>query len=67
MDRLFKRTEHPVSPILQAPKKLKVSPKQGVISASFRAQKFGVHFYESGGKRFFAKVATWLSTTIGSL
>ena len=35
MDRFLKRTEHPVSPVLPAPKKPKVSSKQGVISASF--------------------------------
>ena len=52
MDRFLKRTEHPVSPVLPAPKKPKVSSKQGVISASFRAQEFGVYFYESGGKLF---------------
>ena len=34
MDRFLKRTEHPVSPVLPAPKKPKVSSKQGVISAS---------------------------------
>ena len=50
MDRFLKRTEHPVLPVLPAPKKLKVSSKQGVISASFRVQGFGVYFYESGGK-----------------
>ena len=37
MDRFLKRTEHPVSPDSLAPKKPKVSSKQGVISASFRA------------------------------
>ena len=37
MDRFLKRTEHPVSPDSPAPKKPKVSSKQGVISASFRA------------------------------
>ena len=47
MDHFLKRTEHPVSPILPAPKKPTVSLKQGVISASFR-----VYFYESGGKLF---------------
>ena len=66
MDRFLKRTEHPVSPVLPAPKKPKVSSKQGVISASFRAQEFEVYFYESGGK-LFAKVSTWLLTIIGSL
>ena len=50
MDRFLKRTEHPVSPVLPAPKKPKVSSKQGVVSASFRAQEFGVYFYESEGK-----------------
>ena len=34
MDRFLKRTEHPVSPVLPASKKPKVSSKQGVISAS---------------------------------
>ena len=52
MDRFLKRTEHPVSPGLPAPKKPKVSSKQGVISDSFRAQEFGVSFYESGGNLF---------------
>ena len=33
MDRFLKRTEHPVLPVLPAPKKPKVSSKQGVISA----------------------------------
>ena len=67
MDRFLKRAEHPVSPVLPAPKKPKVSSKQGVISALFKAQEFGVYFYESGPKLFFAKVLTWLLTTIGSL
>ena len=35
MDRFLKRTEHPVSPVLPAPEKPKVSSKQGVISALF--------------------------------
>ena len=52
MDRFLKRTDHPVSPVVPAPKKPKVSLKQGVISASFRAQQFVVYFYESGGKLF---------------
>ena len=52
MDHFLKRTEHPVLPVLPAPKKPKVSSKQGVISASFRAQEFGVYFYENGGKLF---------------
>ena len=52
MDRFLKRTEHPVSPVLSAPRKPKVSLKYGVISASFRAQEFGEFFYESGGKLF---------------
>ena len=52
MDRFLKRTEHPVSPVLPAPEKPKVSSKQGVISASFRAQEFGLSFYESRGKLF---------------
>ena len=50
MDRFLKRTEHHVSPVLSAPKKPKVSSKQGVISASFRAQGVGVN--ESGDKLF---------------
>ena len=48
MDSFLKRTEHPVSPVLTAPKKPKSFVKQGVISASFRAQEFGEYFYESG-------------------
>ena len=52
MDRFLKRTEHPVSPVLPTLKKPKVSSKQGVISALFRAQKFVVYFYESEGKLF---------------
>ena len=56
MDRFLKRTEHPVSPVSPAPKKPKVSSKQGVISASFRAQEFEVYFYESGGKFFMQKL-----------
>ena len=52
MDRFLKRTEHPVSPVLPAPKKPKVSLKLGAISASFRTQEFGLSFYESGGKLF---------------
>ena len=56
MDCFLKRTKHPVSPVLPAPKKPKVSSKQGVISASFRAQEFGVYFYESGGKLFLQKL-----------
>ena len=40
MDRFLKHTEHPVSPVLPAPKKPNVSSKQGVISASFRAQEY---------------------------
>ena len=53
MDRFLKRTEHPVSPVLLAPKKPKLSSKQDVMSASFRAQEFEVYFYESGGKLFY--------------
>ena len=52
MDRYLKRTEHPVLPVLPALKKSKVSSKQSVISASFRAQEFGLSFYESGSKLF---------------
>ena len=50
MDRFLKRTEHPVWPVLPAPKKPKV------ISASFRVQEFEVYFYESGGKSFLQKL-----------
>ena len=47
MDRFLERTKKPVSPVLPAPKKPKVYSKQGVISASSRAQEFGVSFYKS--------------------
>ena len=53
MNRCLNRTVQPVSPVFPASKKLKVSYKQGDISASFRAQEFGSSFYESGGKLFF--------------
>ena len=53
MDRFLKRTEHPVSPVLPAPNKArshKFIPNK--VSASFRAQEFGLSSYESGGKLF---------------
>ena len=49
MNRFLKYTIHPVSPVLPAPKESKVSSKQGVISASFRAQEFGLSFKWCGG------------------
>ena len=52
MDRFLKRMEHRVSPVFPAPKMSNVSSKRGVVSASIRAQEFGVYFYESGGKLF---------------
>ena len=52
MDRFLKRTEHSGSPVLPANKKPNVFSKQSAISASFRAQEFGLSFYGSGGNLF---------------
>ena len=56
MDRfLNKRTATDSDPSSSSPhkkRKIPVSAKQGDISAAWRAQEFGSHFYESGGKLF---------------
>ena len=56
MDRfLKKRTATDSDPSSSSPhkkQKIPVSAKQGDISAAWRAQEFGSHFYESGGKLF---------------
>ena len=59
MDRYLKRplpTSTDSSPsrcaLSPAPKKPKISDKQGNVAVSFRAKEFGPNFYESGGKLF---------------
>ena len=66
MDRFLKQTEHPVSPVLPAPKKLKV-PSNKVSSLLHLGHRSLEYIFMKAEANFFAKVAYWLLTTIGSL
>ena len=71
MDRfLKKRTATDSESLSSSPHKkrkipLPVSAKQGDISAAWRAQEFGSHFYESGGNCSVSP-AIQLRTTLGN-
>ena len=69
MDRfLKKRTATDSDPSSSSPhkkRKIPVSAKQGDISAAWRAQEFGSHFYESGGNCSVSP-AIQLWTTLGN-
>ena len=65
--RFLKRTEHLVSPVLPAPKKPKVSSKQGAADLLPSGHSSLDYLFMKAEANSFAKVAIWLLTIIGSL
>ena len=67
MHRFLKPTEHPESPVLPAPKKPKISSKQGAADLLPLGHSILDYLFMKAVANSFAKVAIWLLIIIGNL